>query len=254
MKKIAWCILFIFCTAYGSAVKEPQNETGSAIKEQAGAAEKGLYKSKIYNIYLKHNVLDAREIRKNFFEGNTPEEINLALNDIRKFIENVTRGLLVHNPKRADELYLLNILNIYGWLIRYIEAAYVVPGNRVFLKKRETVLPKDSVPLFMYWGAAEREKGTKLHWYKFYATAIDHLIIFIRSRLAFPCRDSSMLRSRPWWMSWLTDRLQKPLVGNPTFSHYYYKNVQLFKEMYDQWVSELRIQVEAERKNRRNMR
>jgi hypothetical protein len=231
MKKLIWCLTLIFCSVFGAGVVSDCDKKGCV-----------QYKSALYNSYLRYGTLDAQEIRNYFFEGNSPEQINLALNDIRKFIERVSCGLLIHEPKKVDETYVLKILNIYGWIIRYIEKAYVMPDNRVFKigNKRKMALPQGAVPLFAHWGVMEREKGTTLHWYKFYATAIDHLIIFIRSRLSFPCNNSERLRSRPWWMSWLTDRLQRPLVGNITYGHYYYKNVKLIEELYEAWVNEFR--------------
>ena len=83
-------------------------------------------RSNLYKNYLmKKNELDARLVCECYFEGATPEEINLALLDIKEFHHDVVCGLIEHNRGRLDRVFLENVLNVHGWLIRYLESAYV---------------------------------------------------------------------------------------------------------------------------------
>jgi hypothetical protein len=194
------------------------------------------YKSELYKKYLRFGELDHKVVAKHYFEGASPEEVNLALRDIRKFICSIITNLWITNKRAIDESFLINILNVYGYLIIYLEKARVdVETKKGFKHKRRfgNVERPNSRTLFSYWADMEQRHGVRLHWYKFYARAIDHLIILIRTYLMFSFKNRKEYNDMAnIWMHWLLERLGVRLDKNSKFGAYYKENISFINEIF----------------------
>ena len=205
--------------------------------------------SRLYKKYInRRKEFDARYAIEHYMEGSSYKELNLSLLDIRKFIREVVRNHIKYCGIKINKYFLVNILNIHGHLIKFLENAYVnLKTKKVFEKRSGMVFSSsEAMPLLSYWAEVERDEGLVLHWYKFYASCIDYLILQVRSHLLFPCHGWEELSEMGNWMHWLTQRLQMQLVGNLTFGGYYRTQVELFQEMFKKWSEEFKKRAEEE--------
>ena len=188
--------------------------------------------SNLYKKYIRYGDVDPKIVRSSYFEGATPEEINLALFDLRKFIHNHIKYSLKNDYENVDTGFLINILNFYGWIIKYLEKASVNPKTkRVFEDKKGSELS-----IFQYWKEMEAKKGLVLNWPKFYASATDHLVMLIHSKLLFECCDrAEFSEMRRTWIHWLSKKLLCRLSTNSTFGGYYDECIKKIVEVYNIW-------------------
>jgi hypothetical protein len=202
-------------------------------------------KASLWTVYnttclLERGELDAQFLCKNFFPKMTPEEINGAFRDIRKFIEHYIKTAIGNDLKKVGEGFLTDILHVYGYLIRFIENAWVDrKTKRVFVEeKKDSVTNADR--LMDYWWFYE-QSGHKLYCYKAYANCIDLLNILIRAHFMFPCYSEEQLKEMDsrwlWWLEKVTGKLR----DNPIFGGYYQENVRLFREVYALWKNDFEL-------------
>jgi hypothetical protein len=196
--------------------------------------------SNLYKKYIRYGNVEPKIVRSVYFEGETPEEINLALFDLRKFIHNHIKYSLKNDYENVDTGFLINILNFYGWIIKYLEKASVDPKTkRVFEDKKGSELS-----IFQYWKEMEDKKDlnakdkkvSKFHWPKFYGSAADHLSILIYVKLIFECCDRhEFVEMRTTWVHWLSEKLLGRLSTDPTFGGYYDERIKKLVEVYKIW-------------------
>lgn len=251
MKKIFFLIAFLFSVAHGESQVGTKGENRISYKSV-------IFKSELYKKYLHRGGLDPKIIKKCYFEGASPEEVNLALRDLRKFIFEFIKNTLIKNKKEIDDSFLINILNIYGHIIIYLEKARVdLTTKKVFKQKRRfgnTERPNSQL-LFSYWAEMERKNGTKLHWNKFYARGIDYLIVLIRNYLMSPCESQKELSEmQDPWMYWLVERLGARISNNSKFGGYYNDDILRIKEIFKIWEKEFEKKHSGNSKIRRRLR
>ena len=254
--RVWWVIVFIFFLShYVVAVDlhvdtaRVEQDLGDLLSrteeaaEQADAAEKKVKKASskrgiLYKIYLSKCELDGELLRKVYLPRLSPEQINLALRDIRIFIRSVLRGVVRGKDRKADRDFLINILHIHGHIINFIEDSWVNLDTKkiVVTTKKGQRATGNVIPLARYWSWIEKEKGEKLHCYKFYASCIDYLMILIRSYFRFPCKDQDLLGDvEDMWLYWLIERLACKLDGHLDFGGYYAENVELMRQIFQIW-------------------
>jgi len=209
-------------------------------------------RSVLYKSYLAKGELDAKLICNCYFPQMSPEEINKSLCDIRQFLRAVLRAVIKDESRKADETFLINILHIHGYIINFIEDAWLnLDTKKVFVAKKGRRITGNVMQLARYWSYLEQQCGEKLHCYKFYASCIDYLIVFLRSRFLVPCKDGKALNDmESRWLHWLVERLWCKLDGHMTFGGYYGENIELFRQIFQAWKSDFEKKQELKRARR----
>lgn len=231
-------------------LEEDASEEVSVSEKEVNDKEPGL----LYKVYLSKGELDAKILRYAYLRHLSPQEINLALRDIRKFIRNAVKKALKDPKKQIDEFALTNILHIFGHIYMFIEHTWIDNETE---KIKAVYEPKDrvnNVPgatrLLDYWAEKEKTEGLKLHTHKFYANAIDFLIVMVRSYLIFPCRsmeDWKEMNKR--WVLWLVNKLAPKMERSLAFGGYYHENIELFKEIFAAWVDDYKKTLQLQRRS-----
>ena len=192
-------------------------------------------RSTLYERSLKFGFLDGKQVRKYYFPVMTPEDINLALLDIRKFIRDTIKSVIKDKGRQVDENFLINLLHVHGHVVRFIEDARVdLKTKRVFVEK-ETTTP-GTISLREYWKKISAETGVELHEAKFYARCTDYLVILLRECFSSICTEKEFVhdvKSR-WWY-WAKKRLLTKLENDPVFGCYYVNRLALFESLFAKW-------------------
>lgn len=195
---------------------------------------------KAFQAYLSQNTFDTTLALKRFFLFMRPEEINLALKDIRKFIRRYFTTEIKNNGiKNLGRQRVGDVLHSYGYVIRFIEAAWVDRAtHRIIQAKEDQTFVRNADPLVDYWWFIEKTQGVKLHCYKFYASCIDRLVVMMNANLIRPCRDCAQLRDmESRWLWWLRKMAGK-LHNNKTWGAQYHQVVKTFGELFTMWKND----------------
>ena len=202
----------------------------------------------LHDIYLYKGELDAPLICKKIFPRMLPEQVNESFRDVRKFIQNYSRTTLCEDRRKIGEIFLRDILHVYGHIFTFAQNA------RVDMKTKRVFVPEvndrtiGTRSLVDYWWLLEHEVGLKLHVYKFYASCIDYLTVMIHSYMTFPCFDKKQLREMDdrwlWWLEKVTSKLSE----DPVFGGYYQENARLFREVFSLWKSDFDSKQELKKK------
>lgn len=202
----------------------------------------------LYQAYLQHGDLDPILVCKKFFPKMTPEQVNVALRDIRKFIENFINLAVTNYPSRVGEKFLADILHTYGHVITFIDNAWVDRKTKRVFVPEDQESTRYADPILDYWWFAKNARGEKLHVDKFNASCIDLLTIMIGSYLRFPCYDRKQkdeMENR--WLWWL-EKVTRKIMDSPIFGGYYQANAKDFREVCALWVGDYRKKQELKRK------
>jgi len=192
-------------------------------------------RSTLYERSLKFGFLDGKLVRKYYFPSMTPEDINLALRDIRKFIGKIIRSTIKDKDRQVDENFLINILNIHGHAVRFIEDARVdLKTKRVFVNKESTT--PGTISLKEYWRRMAETTGVELHEAKFYARCTDFLVVLLRECFSSTCTEAAFVRDvKSRWWYWAKKRLLTKLENDPVFGCYYVNRLGLFEALFSKW-------------------
>jgi len=209
----------------------------------------GTDRSVLYKIYLSKGELDAQVICDGYFLRMSPDEINKSLRDIRQFIRAVLCAVMKNKTREVDEAFLINILHIHGYIINFIEDAWVdLDTKKVFKAKKGKPVSGNAVQLSRYWSWMEQAQNEKLHCYKFYASCIDYLIVLLRAHFLVPCKDEEALEDmEDRWLHWLVERLGCKLDGHLSFGGYYSENIELFRQIFQSWKDDFEQKKQIER-------
>ena len=208
-----------------------------------------VHHSTLYHNCLKFGHLDGKQVKEYFFPRMTPEDINLALRDVRKFIRDEIRTVLRDKNKRVDEHFMINVLNIHGYIIRFIEDARVDLKTKRVFEDISSIRP-GTVSLNQYWKMLSERHGVVLHAPKFYARCTDYLVILLRECFSSNSTDSQFVQDvkTKWWY-WANKRLLPKLEGDQVFGSYYINQMRLFRELFDRWQD--RVDAESAQQQQR---
>ena len=201
--------------------------------------------SLFYKAYLSKGELNANLVCHGFFLEMTPEQINNAINDIRKFIQEE----VIANINKIDEFFIKRILHIHGHIIMFIEEAWVHKKTKKLVRARPKNVPAyEFISLMKYWQILENS-GVKIHYHKFFASCIDYLAMLLRAYFSYQCTNYQKLDEVNYtWMYWM-GRISGHISDNAIFGGYYSQNLILFKEIYRIWEEDFNKNEALHKKN-----